>query len=42
MTVLQRIRQRVIDKDYYLSSHSEDEMLDDSLERKDIGLRVFR
>lgn len=36
MTVLQKIRQKIIDKDYYLSSHAEDEMLDDGLERDDI------
>jgi len=36
MTVLQKIRQKIIDKDYYLSSHAEDKMLDDGLERDDI------
>lgn len=36
MSVLQKIRQKVIDKDYYISSHAEDEMLDDGLERDDV------
>ncbi|MBF0457332.1 MAG: DUF4258 domain-containing protein [Nitrospirae bacterium] len=36
MSILQRIRQKVIDKDYYISSHAEDEMFDDGLEREDV------
>lgn len=36
MATTQRIRQKIIEKDYYLSSHAEDEMLDDELERNDI------
>lgn len=36
MTTIQRIRQKVIDREYYLSSHAEDEMPDDRLERDDI------
>lgn len=36
MSAIQKIRQKIIDKDYYLSSHAEDEMLDDNLERSDI------
>ncbi|MBF0466800.1 MAG: DUF4258 domain-containing protein [Nitrospirae bacterium] len=36
MTVLKRIRQKIIDKDYYISSHAEDEMFDDGLNRDDI------
>lgn len=36
MPRIQRIRQKIIDKDYYISSHAEDEMLDDGLERIDI------
>ena len=36
MTTLQRIRQKIIDRKYYLSSHAEEEMLDDELERNDI------
>ncbi len=36
MGTLQKIQQRIIDRDYFMSSHAEEEMLDDSLERKDI------
>jgi len=42
MTVLQRIRQKIVDKDYYLSSHAEDEMLDDGLERDDIENAILK
>ncbi len=42
MTTLQRIRQKIIDKDYYLSSHAEDEMLDDGLERTDIENAILK
>ena len=33
---IQRIRQNVVDRDYYLSSHAEDEMWADQLERSDL------
>ena len=36
MTSIQRIQQKIIDRAYYLSSHAEDEMLNDSLERDDV------
>ena len=36
MTTLQKIRQKIIARDYYLSSHAEDEMLNDGIERSDI------
>ncbi len=36
MRILKRIQQNVIDRNYFLSSHAEEEMLDDDLERKDI------
>ena len=36
MKILKRIRQNIINRNYYLSSHAEEEMLDDDLERKDI------
>jgi len=36
MATLQRIRQKIIDREYYLSSHAEEELIDDELERKDI------
>lgn len=36
MTDLQRIRQLVIDRRYYLSAHAEEEMWADGLERPDL------
>jgi len=42
MTIIQRIRQRIIDKNYYISSHAEDEMLDDRLERDDIESAILK
>jgi len=36
MAKIQRIRQKIIDRAYYLSSHAEEEMLDDELERGDV------
>lgn len=42
MATLQRIKQKVIDRDYYLSSHAEDEMLDDRLERTDVENAILK
>ncbi len=39
---IQEIRQRIINRDYYLSSHAEEEMLDDNLERKDIENAILK
>lgn len=36
MSILQKIRQRVLDRDYFLSSHAEEEMLDDVIDRFDV------
>ncbi len=36
MSVLQKIRQLVVDRRYYLSAHAEEEMWADELERIDI------
>lgn len=36
MGVLQRLRQKIVDRSYYLSGHAEEEMFDDRLERIDI------
>jgi hypothetical protein len=36
MSRIQRIRQKIIDRKYYLSSHAEEEMYDDKIERIDI------
>lgn len=42
MSNLQSLRQKVIDRNYYLSSHAEDEMLDDNLERRDLENAILR
>ena len=42
MSTLQKIRQRIIDRDYFLSSHGEEEMLDDDLERGDIENAILK
>jgi len=42
MTTLSKIRQKVMDHDYYLSSHAEEEMVDSRLERKDIEHAILR
>ena len=42
MKTLQRIQQKVIGKDYYLSDHAEEEMLDDELEREDIENAILK
>jgi hypothetical protein len=42
MGVLQKIQQRIIDRDYFMSSHAEEEMLDDGLERKDIENAILK
>ena len=42
MQTIQQIRQKILDKDYYLSDHAEDEMLDDGLERSDIENAILK
>ena len=42
MSILQKIQQRIGDRDYYMSSHAEEEMLDDDLERKDVENAILR
>jgi hypothetical protein len=42
MSRIQEIRQRIIDRDYYLSSHIEAEMIEDRLERMDIENAVHK
>ena len=42
MSVLQRIRQLVIDRRYYLSAHAEEEMWADELERADLEQCILR
>jgi hypothetical protein len=40
--ILQRLRQKVLDRDYYLSSHAEEEMADDGLERSDLEHAILK
>jgi hypothetical protein len=42
MSVLQNIRQLVIERRYYLSAHAEEEMWADELERPDIERCILR
>ena len=42
MVTIDQIRQKVRSRDYYLSSHAEDEMVDDYLERKDVENAILR
>jgi hypothetical protein len=42
MGTLQKIQQRIIDRDHYMSSHAEEEMLDDGLERLDIENAILK
>ncbi len=42
MGTLQKIQQRIIDRDYFMTSHAEEEMLDDGLERKDIENAILK
>lgn len=42
MTPLARIQQCIVRRDYFLSSHAEDEMLDDALDRRDIEHAIRR
>ena len=42
MSNIQAIRQRILDRDYFMSSHAEEEMLDDNLERKDVENAILK
>ena len=42
MATLQKIKQKIINRSYYLSSHAEDEMLDDHLERIDVENAILK
>ena len=42
MSRLQSMRQRIRDRDYHLSSHAEDEMVDDDLDRKDVEHAILK
>ncbi len=42
MAVLQRIQQKIVGRTYYLSSHAEEEMFDDELERADVENAILK
>jgi DNA polymerase/3'-5' exonuclease PolX len=42
MSPIDRLRQKVKDRDYFLSSHAEDEMVDDLLERRDVEQAILQ
>lgn len=42
MSVIQRISQKILDRDYYISSHAEDEMRDDRLIRSDVENAILK
>lgn len=42
MASIEQIRQKIRDRDYYLSSHAEDEMVDDYLERQDVETAILQ
>ena len=42
MSTLKKIQQRILDREYYMSSHAEEEMLDDDLERADIENAILK
>ncbi len=42
MSIIDKIRQKVRNRDYYLSSHAEEEMAEDSFERLDVENAILR
>ena len=42
MTRLSRVRHKVLRREYYLSAHAEEEMVEDRLERRDIESAILR
>lgn len=42
MSILQKIRQKILNRDYYLSSHAEDELIEDQLDRFDIENAILK
>jgi len=41
VSVIHRIRQKIRDRDYYLSSHAEEEMAEDGFERSDMESAIL-
>lgn len=42
MSVLSTIQLRIVERDYYLSSHAEEEMMDDEFERADVENAILK
>lgn len=42
MSIIEKIRQKVRNRDYYLSSHAEEEMVEDVFERQDVENAIFQ
>ena len=42
MSNLKKIQQRIINRDYFIYSHAEEEMLDDDLERQDVENAIIQ
>ena len=42
MSVIEKIRQRIRDREYFWSSHAEEEMADDGFERPDVEDAILR
>jgi hypothetical protein len=42
MSVIERIRGKVRDRDYFLSSHAEEEMADDAFDRSDVENAILQ
>ncbi|MGH7453090.1 MAG: DUF4258 domain-containing protein [bacterium] len=42
MSALQKIQQKILRKDYYISWHAEEEMMDDNLERADVVNAILK
>ena len=40
--ILQRLKQKIVDRDYYLSSHAEEEMVNDGLTRQDVEHAILK
>lgn len=42
MSTIKRIRQKIQNRDYFISWHAEDEMMDDNLERFDVENAILK
>ena len=42
MSTLKIIQQCIVDREYFMSSHAEEEMLDDDLERNDVENAILK